>query len=90
MRVIWSRQSLEDRDAIWRHIASDNPLAANRVDAAFEEAVDGLAEFPELGRPGLVSGTRELFPVHGYRIVYELNGQEVWVLTIASTSRLWP
>ena len=60
-----------------------------RVDTDFANVVEDLAEYPELGKPGLVSGTRELFPVHNYRIVYEVNGQEVWILAIAYTSRLW-
>lgn len=90
MRIVWSPQSLNDRDAIWEYIASVNPVAATRVDADFEEAVDGLADYPELGRSGLIPGTRELFPIHNYRIVYEISGQEVWVLTIVHTSRLWP
>ncbi|GAA4106287.1 hypothetical protein GCM10022249_01880 [Enteractinococcus coprophilus] len=32
-----------------------------RVDTDFADAVENLAEYPELGKPGLVSGTRELF-----------------------------
>lgn len=90
MRIVWSPQALGDRDAIWEYIASDNPAAAMRVDTDFEEAVDGLADHPELGRPGLIPGTRELFPIHHYRIIYEISGREVWVLTIVHTSRLWP
>jgi len=90
MRIVWSPQSLSDRDAIWKYIASNNPVAAIRVDGDFEEAVDGLAEFPEPGRPGLIPGTREIFPIHSYRIIYEISGQAVWVLTIVHTSRLWP
>ena len=90
MRIVWSPQSLIDRDAIWEHIASDDPVAAGRVDADFEEAVGGLADYPELGRPDLIPGTRELFPIHNYRVVYELSGQEVWVLSIVHTSRFWP
>jgi len=90
MRVVWSPQALSDRDAIWGFIASDDIFAAIRVDTDFADAVEALAEYPELGKLGLVSGTRELFPVHNYRIVYEVNGQEVWILAIAHTSRLWP
>ena len=59
MRIVWSPQSLSDRDAIWKYIASSNPVAAMQVDGDLEEAIEGLAEFPELGRPGLIPGTRD-------------------------------
>jgi len=90
MRVIWSPQALEDRDAIWTYIVADNPPAAIRVDADLADAIAGLGDHPELGRPGLIPGTRELFPIHSYRIVYDVSGDEVWVLAIVHTSRLWP
>lgn len=61
-----------------------------RVDLDIEQAIDGLANHPELGRPGLIPGTRELFPIHNYRIVYEINGQDIWILAIVHTSRSWP
>ena len=90
MRVVWSPQALDDRDAIWAYIAADTPSAAIRVDADLADAIGGLGDYPELGRPGLIPGTRELFPIHSYRIVYELSDDEVQVLAIVHTSRLWP
>ncbi|MFA5607961.1 MAG: type II toxin-antitoxin system RelE/ParE family toxin [Leucobacter sp.] len=90
MRIVWSPRAIRDRNAIWEYIASDDPVAATRVDTAFEETVDRLAEHPELGRAGLISGTRELLPISNYRIMYEISGQEVWILAIVHTSRLWP
>lgn len=38
----------------------------------------------------LGDGARELFPIHDYRIVYELSGEEVQILAIVHTSRRWP
>lgn len=61
MRIVWSPQALGDRDAIWEYIASDNPAAAMRIDTDFEEAVDGLADHPELGRPGLIRARENSF-----------------------------
>lgn len=90
MRIVWSPQSLVDRDAIWEYIASHSPAAAARVDADFDDAVDRLAEYPDMGKVGVVAGTRELFPIYNYRIVYELSGDEIWILAIVHTSRLWP
>lgn len=86
MRIVWSRQALSDRDTIWEFVASDDLFTAQRIDTEFASTVDELAEYPELGRPGLVPGTRELFPVPNYRIVYELNDDEIWILAIVHTS----
>lgn len=72
------------------HVCADNPSAAIRVDADLADAVAGLGDHPELGRPGLIPGARELFPIHSSRIVYKLGDDEVQVLAIAHTSRLWP
>lgn len=48
-RVVWSPQALEDREAIWAHIAADDAKAAARVDSDLRRAVSALADFPELG-----------------------------------------
>lgn len=90
MRVVWAPQALDDRDAIWAYLAADNPSAAIRVDAELGDGASTLADHPEFGRPGLIPGTRELFPIHDYRIVYELSGEEVQILAIVHTSRRWP
>lgn len=76
-RVVWSPPALEDREAIWAHIAADDAKAAARVDSDLRRAVSALADFPELGRPGVVRGTREIFPIRTYRVVYEVVAGEV-------------
>jgi plasmid stabilization system protein ParE len=43
-----------------------------------------------LGKPGQIPGTREMIPHESYRLVYEVNGQTVWVLALVHTARLWP
>lgn len=90
MRVLWTPEAEADRDAIWSHIAADNPPAAARMDRLFSEAAAKLAEFPRLGRAGKVPGTRELFPHESYRLVDEIEGETVWVLALVHTARQWP
>lgn len=45
-----------------------------------------------MGVPGKIPGTRELFPHHHYRMVYEISEDEntVWILSLVSTFREWP
>ncbi len=42
------------------------------------------------GRAGKISGTRELVPHESYRLVYEIEGETVWVLALVHTARQWP
>ncbi len=72
------------------HIAADNPGAAARIDRLFSDAAASLADFPMRGRPGLVPGTREVFPHETYRLVYEVENDTVWILTLLHTARQWP
>ena len=90
MKVIWAPEAEQDRDDIWLHIAADNLRAAARLDELFSDAAARLADHPKLGRPGKIPGTRELIPHENYRLVYEIAGETVWVLTLVHTARQWP
>ena len=90
MKVIWTPEAERDRDDIWLHIAADNLRAAARLDELFSDATARLAGHPKLGRPGKIPGTRELIPHENYRMVYEIDGEIVWDLTLVHTARRWP
>lgn len=90
MKVVWTPEALQDRTDIWDYIAIDSPSAAARMDQLFSDAAAGLSEFPMLGRPGRIPGTRELIPHESYRLVYEIGDQTVWVLALVHTARQWP
>lgn len=90
MKVFWSPEALQDRVDIWDYIAADNPSAAARLDDLFSVAAARLGQHPLLGRPGKIPGTRELIPHKSYRLVYEVDGETVWILTLIHTARQWP
>ncbi|MBU4434552.1 MAG: type II toxin-antitoxin system RelE/ParE family toxin [Alphaproteobacteria bacterium] len=90
MKVRWTATAQQDRLDVMDYIAIESPRAALRMDLLFSDAAASLAEFPMRGRPGLVSGTRELFPHEAYRLVYEVDGDTVWILTLVHTARQWP
>ena len=90
MRVVWTPEAQEDRASIWDTIAADNPRAAARIDALFSAAASRLANLPKMGRPGKIPGTREVIPHENYRLVYEIEGETVWVLALVHTRRQWP
>ena len=90
MRVVWAPEALQDRIDLWDYIAPDNPAAAARMDGLFSDSANRLAEPPKLGRAGKVAGTREIVAHEKYRLVYEISGDSVCILTLIHTARLWP
>lgn len=90
MKVIWTTEAEQDRADVWDYIAADNPHAAARMDELFSDAANSLTKHPKLGKPGKISGTRELIPHENYRIVYEIELDTVWVLTLVHIARQWP
>ncbi|HFK9589046.1 TPA: type II toxin-antitoxin system RelE/ParE family toxin [Pseudomonas aeruginosa] len=63
---------------------------AVRMDEIFSDAAARLIQHPMLGKPGKIPGTRELIPHESYRLVYQVDGETVWILTLVHTARLWP
>jgi addiction module RelE/StbE family toxin len=88
--VVWTPEAEQDRADIWEYIAADSPQAAVRMDLLFSNAAGRLADHPKLGKPGKIAGTRELLPHESYRLIYEIDGETVWVLTLVYTARQWP
>ncbi|NMQ30274.1 type II toxin-antitoxin system RelE/ParE family toxin [Candidatus Accumulibacter phosphatis] len=90
MRVVWTPEAQQDRSDVWDYIAAENPRAAARMDELFSDAATLLAQHPHRGKPGRILGTRELIPHESYRLVYQIDGETVWILTLVHTARLWP
>jgi toxin ParE1/3/4 len=51
--------------------------------------MDALSRYPEMGRAGRVTGTRELI-VFPYLIAYRLKGGAIEIVAILHGSRRWP
>jgi toxin ParE1/3/4 len=88
--VIWTPEAEQDRADIWDDIAADNSGAAVRMDELFSDVAARLAAHPKMGKTGKISGTHELIPHESYRLVYEIDGDTVWVLALVHTARQWP
>ena len=91
MRVKWLRTALANLDAEARFIAADNPEAARLVVRQILHSVALLADQPHLGRPGRVTGTRELLvPNTRYLIPYRVRDGQIEVLRVFHMSRRRP
>lgn len=88
--VVWTPEAIEDRRAIFAHIAEIDIDAARRLDRAFDAATARLATFPQSGRRGELAGTREVNPHRNYRLVYRAIGDSIVILMVVHAARRWP
>lgn len=91
MRVKWLRTALANLDAEAEYIASDSPAAAARLVRRINNSVAQLKQYPAMGRPGRVSGTRELV-LSGtpYIVPYRIRAGAVEILRVFHAARQWP
>jgi plasmid stabilization system protein ParE len=90
LRLIWSDAALEDIDEIAEYIHRDSPHYAQRVVEALFAATDLLPEQPRIGRvvPELgQQNIRERF-VYSYRVIYEIQPEELHILAVIHGKRL--
>ncbi|MFN3834432.1 MAG: type II toxin-antitoxin system RelE/ParE family toxin [Glycocaulis sp.] len=88
--IIWKAPAIADLMAIVDYIADDNPDAALAPLEDIETAVARLADHPGRGRPGRVSGTRELIIRSNYIAVYVETPTTLSVLRVLHAARMWP
>jgi toxin ParE1/3/4 len=90
-RVTWAPSALEDVESIAHFIARDSVDHAALFVTRMCQAADRLATFPQAGRiiPEMnMPDRREVF-VGPYRIMYRIEGQEVWIVAIVHGARDW-
>ena len=91
LEVRWLKRALANLEAEAEYISRDSPAAAQRMVATIEQSLSYLAQYPSLGRPGRVEGTRELVvPDTPYVIPYRVRGSSVEVLRVFHGARKWP
>ena len=91
MRLIWTRRATWDLAEIRSYIARDNPAAAARIAFRIREAVDRLADHPNLGRHGREPGTRELVVARTrYVVAYSVEQASITILAVVHGARQWP
>jgi toxin ParE1/3/4 len=91
VRIRWLRTALKNLADEAEYIALDNPTAAAGVVSAIIEAVDSLAQFPAIGRPGRVAGTREsVISGTAYIVPYRVRAGSVEILRLFHGARKWP
>jgi addiction module RelE/StbE family toxin len=91
MKIRWSPEAAADFAGIVEYIRTHNPSAADRTAQTIYESINSLETFPRRGRPGKVTGTRELVltPLP-FIVVYRVDRDVVEVARVLHGSQRWP
>ena len=91
MKLRYTRPALADLDEARSYIAERSPGAGAAMAIRIRKAIDGLTLFPDRGRPGRISGTRELvIPATPFIVAYRVGDGHIDVLAIMHGARSWP
>ena len=91
MNVALTDAAQEDLADIYNYYAERSPSGADRVVGTILSAINSLALFPHIGRPGDVPQTRErIVTRYPYRIVYHIAGDTIEIWRIVHVARQWP
>jgi toxin ParE1/3/4 len=89
-QIFWTLPAVEHLKEIRAHISQDSLAAASRVVRAIREQVKPHAQHPQMGRRGVIEGTRELVISRlPYLVVYQHKDEIVTVLAVVHTARNW-
>jgi toxin ParE1/3/4 len=90
--LVWSPEAAADLAALRAYIEQNNPAAARRIALHVIRTVEALLPaHAEIGRPGRVSGTRELvIPSTPFIVPYRIVGDSVQILRVFHGARRWP
>ncbi len=90
LKLEWMEPARADLLSIIDYISDDNPDAAQRVKDDIQQKVGKLKDFPQMGRPGRIEGTRELVVWANYLIVYREFNSAVQILRVLHAAQQWP
>ena len=88
--IHWSKQSVDDLEAIHGFIARDSEIYALRVIKSLIDAVEQVAAFPRSGRPvpeRPETNLRELIRPP-YRIIDQPSANQIEIVSVFHSSRL--
>jgi addiction module RelE/StbE family toxin len=91
VKLDWTPLAISHLRSTHQHIARDNPAAAEKIIGRILDAAERLADYPSMGRPGRIEGTRELV-ITGtpFIVTYRIRRNDLQILAVMHTSRKWP
>jgi addiction module RelE/StbE family toxin len=90
MAVRWTKRALASFAAIAAHTERDNPSRATSFVKEIRAKTETLADFPGIGLPGRVAGTREFVAHENYIVPYRVRAGHVDIITFQHVAKRWP
>jgi addiction module RelE/StbE family toxin len=91
MKVLWSRRAVRHLVQLREFIEKDSEQSAALVASRILQAVDLLESHPEIGRPGRITGTRELVVPHTpFIIPYRVRHERLELIAVFHGRQKWP
>ena len=91
MQVRWTTAAASDLENIADYLFEKTPQNAARLIREICDAVFALRIYPNRGRPGKKSGTRELvLTALPYIVVYKVAGDVLHIARILHGAQQWP
>ena len=87
MKIIWSREALAEREAIWLYLADRSIGYADHVERRLIARGDSLARFPRQGRRLTRDDCRLSIPDTQYVIDYRIEDDAIRILRVRSTAQ---
>jgi plasmid stabilization system protein ParE len=87
-RIRWTPEASDQLEAAVKQIEQDGPIAGRNIAHAVIDRIEQLADFPGIGRPGEVTGTRELVSPP-YVVVYRTTEEIIEILYIWHGAQDW-
>lgn len=90
VNVVWTTTAERQLDNSYDYLKSKNPQAAKAIFTRVVLAARRLEQFPNIGRPGVKAGVRELVvPLTPYLIVYRVQSETVQILRVFHSTTNW-
>jgi toxin ParE1/3/4 len=88
--VLWRSKAQKSLAQIVEFIASRNPIAAQRLKDAIQQAASNLPQHPYLYRTGLAEGTREIVVHPNYLVVYRVTSSAIEIINVLHSRQEYP
>ena len=91
MKIFWTSLALADIRHVRDYVALENPSAAADIVQRIGKSAAMLLQHAHLGRPGRVSGTRELVVSDTpFILAYRVKGPRIEIISVIHAARRWP
>lgn len=88
MKVLWTERAVQRLGEIYDYIAQDSVERASTFSEGLIDASQQLARHPLIGRMLPEDGAYRQLVVDGYRVVYRVDDEVAYVMTIVSPGML--